>query len=89
MLLSEDVSGEYVRKRGQKKVIRLLPKHFGKFASLFGHLFCFFFCCSTTGLMMKMQVFQGAQLVFHRGLRPPPVSAESGGLMRPTGPHYL
>lgn len=47
MLLSEDVSGEYVRKRGQKKVNRLLPKHLGKFASLFGHLFrfVFFFFC--------------------------------------------
>lgn len=89
MLLSGDVSREYVRKHGQKKVNRLLPKHFGKFASLFGHLFGVFFAssCSTTGLMMKMQVFQGARLVFHRGLRstppptpqPLPVSAESGG----------
>lgn len=46
------------------------------FLATFAVFFFFASSCSTTGLMMKMQVFQGAPLVFHRGLRSSPPHGE-------------
>lgn len=74
---------------GQKKVKRLLPKHFGRFARFFGNLSMFCFGFFFLHPAAPLQAWWWTCRFFKVRNSDPLPSPQNGGPMQPTGPQYL